>query len=89
MAAVTEDEIFAELIDVLIVECLADLRIFETQLYRKVDGICDEFGFVLSCTVSGGRQVIEIARSQNRPIGIGYEELRARLLPVIESGVEE
>jgi hypothetical protein len=81
----TENEIFAELIDVLIVECAADVRIVDTQRYRAIDGICDEFGFVLSRTVSDGRQIIEIARSQNRLIGIEYTELRARLAAAIQT----
>jgi hypothetical protein len=89
LAALTEHEIFAELVGVLIVECAADLRIAETLRYRMIGGICDEFGFVLSRTVSNGQQVIEIERSPNRPIGIGYEELRARLLSMIEDDVGE
>lgn len=80
----TIDEIFAELIDALVVECAVDVRIVGTRRYRKIEGICDEFGFVLSRTVSGDLQVIEITRSQNRLIGIEYAELRARLLPVIK-----
>ena len=80
----SEDEIFAELIDVLIVECAVDVRIVDTRRYRAIEAICDEYGFVLSRTVSDGHQVIEITRSQNRPVGIEYPELRARLLPVIK-----
>ncbi len=79
LATVTIDEIFGELIDVLIVECSVDLRIVGTRRYRQIEGICDEFGFVLARTVFGGRQVIEIARSSNRPVGIEYAELRERL----------
>lgn len=80
----TEDEILDELVDALVVECALELRIFGTRRYRAIEAVCDEFGFVLSRVVSNGRQVIEIARSPNRPIGIGYDELRTRLLPVIE-----
>jgi hypothetical protein len=79
LATVTIDEILTELVDTLIVECSIDLRIVETRRYRQIEGVCDEFGFVLWRTVSDGRQVIEIARSPNRPGGIEYSELRARL----------
>jgi hypothetical protein len=85
LAAMTINEIFAELVDALIVECAADVRIAETRRYREIEGICDEFGFVLSRLVSNDSQVIEIARSPNRPVGIGYEELRARLASAIRT----
>ena len=85
----SEDEIFAELVDALIVECAVDLKIVGTRRYRAIGGICNEYGFVLSRLVSNGRQVVEIVQSPNRPGGIEYEELRARLLPVIESDVGE
>lgn len=85
----TENEIFAELIDVLIVECAVDVRIVDTRRYRAIEAVCDEFGFVLSRLVSNGSQIIEITRSQNRVIGIEYSELQARLLPVIKDGVTE
>ncbi len=84
LAAVKEFEIFAELVDALIVECAIELRIAGTRRYREIEAVCDEYGFMLSRTASNSRQVIEITRAPNRPIGIGYVELRARLLPVIK-----